>query len=408
MRSFDARGTEAWPQKSAMDSFEKAILGQASKKTFLRHNLLQPLAPQTSLVRSNSCGALATSKPLSATSPFGQPYGYPGLAPPPRVQETLANPGHCSRPTTGSRPSTSSRPRTAGGGPLPIGSVTFPSKLHLRVPGEAASTPNQWAVLSDNFVLPLETQSSVRQVSDACSAARLEVFEGVSLSLWTATTQEETTSHVLEPLAARREDSTLAVEPVELTIERPSESSPRGHIKYGECFRLRATDGMLYLGHGSDGGGLRWERVHRRELASGRRGLRFVAHGGELGKPLHFGRPLTLRRVASPAPQSDNETESDSEFSAHGSDSETEILLRGVGLRPGPGSARTKRSQQRDRTNAIESSPSAATGVSRSMLLSRLADVEGGVSATMLPAEFALDNCSREHVQTLFTQDLGH
>lgn len=204
-----------------------------------------------------------------------------------------------------------------------------------------------------------------------------------------------------------REDSTLAVEPVELTIERPSEFSAGGSLRYGECFRLRAKDSMLYLGHGSDSSGLRWERVHRRELASDRRGLRFAAHGGELGKPLHFGRPLTLQRVASPAPQSDSETDSESEFSAHGSDSETEILLRGVGLRPGPGSARVKRKRRRDgiSTNAPESSPSAATGVSRSMLLSRLADAEGGVSVTMLPAEFALD-CNREPVQTLCTQDL--
>jgi hypothetical protein len=40
------------------------------------------------------------------------------------------------------------------------------------------------------------------------------------------------------------------------------------------------------------------------------------------------------------------------------------------------------------------------------MLLSRLADVEGGVSATMLPAEFALEDVRGEPVQTLTIQEM--
>lgn len=430
--SFDQpRGTEAWPVRGGYDvtpahdgGFDKAILGHASSsKSRLRHKLLQPLSqPQTSLLRTSSLGAITGAAPLT------QPY--PGLGWPPRQQDLDARLGSSaparlgcysgssssSRPGTGnalgfSRPGTASRPRTAGGGPLPIGSVSFPAKLQLRVPGDAATkkgAPSQWATLSDNFVLPLETQGSVRQVSEACGSCRLEVLDGARLSLWALAVQDGSVSsqHVLEPLAARREDSTLAVEPVELTIERPMESDSGAPLRYGECFRLRVTDSMLYLGHSEDGPGLRWERVARREMAANCRGLRFAAHGGELGKPLLFGRPMTFQRVASPAPQPDSDSDSESEFSSHGSDSETEVLLRGVGLRPGPGGARAKRSQRSTHVHPTSPSPTSTTGVCRSMLLSRLADVEGGVSATMLPAEFALEDVRGEPVQTLTIQEM--
>merc|ERR1711918_55213 len=114
---------------------------------------------------------------------------------------------------------------------------------------------------------------------------------------------------------------------------------------------------------------------------------------------------ITLQRVASPAPRLDCISDSESEFSSHGSDSETEILLRG--MRPSSGVVKKKPARQKASPDPSEYSPAStmsSTAVSRSMLLSRLADAEGVVSVTMLPSEFALDECDGEHVQTLHIQ----
>lgn len=208
------------------------------------------------------------------------------------------------------------------------------------------------------MVLPLETQHAVRQVATAlhgaadaaansasstapvaieatatpcaledCSVGHSEVMEGARLTVWAISAHAEDGSCMLEPLAARRADSTpgsLAVEPVEMTMQRQvatetSTNSPGVALRYGEGFRLRMAGSSLCLSHGA--GALRWERS-REEWP---RNSRFAAHGGELGAPVHFGRRLTLQRVPSPEP----ECESDSESSSDSGQSESERLLVG-------------------------------------------------------------------------------
>jgi len=115
----------------------------------------------------------------------------------------------------------------------------------------------------------------------------------------------------------------MAVEPIELALERQGARTAddvdgQVSLRYGEGFRLRAAGcSSLYLGHGGDGGGLRWISPSSAPQPTGTpvppHGTRFAAHGGELGAPLLMGRPLSLQRVTSPPPSPEDSEVSDSE-----------------------------------------------------------------------------------------------
>lgn len=222
--------------------------------------------------------------------------------------------GEIGRPDQG-LPQASGRPRTAPRVAKPLSRITFPGKLQLRGPNEAAALPSQWAAPRGDLVFPLERQSVVRQLVEECGAEHLEVTNGSHLSAWVMNAREcDAAPLVMEPLAASRVDRSLAVEPIEFIIHQPLKTSRSLH--YGEPFRFKAANSDLYLCHGGDEGGLRWERFAGK--GSCPHNLRFAAHGGELGAPLLFGRSLKLQRVRSPAPSSESESETES------SDSESE------------------------------------------------------------------------------------
>lgn len=181
--------------------------------------------------------------------------------------------------------------------------VSFPARLQLRAPGEAPGPVGPFSG-PGSLVLPLDTQDAVKELVSACAEGKAEINDGTCLTAWTL---PEGRSPDLEPLTARRIDRTLAVEPIELVAERQG-GSQEGPIRYGEGFRLRAAGTKaLYLGF--EGLGSCWKSGSDRVPPTG---TRFSAHGGELGAPLHFGRPVSLRRVLSPPP---SEVDSDPEFS---------------------------------------------------------------------------------------------
>jgi len=195
------------------------------------------------------------------------------------------------------------RPRTAERAPA-LAVVSFPARLQLRAPGEVPGPPGPFTG-PGNLVLPLDTQDAVKVLVSACAEGKTEIIDGSCLTAWTL--PESSRSQDLEPLTARRIDRTLAVEPIELVAERQG-GSQEGPIRYGEGFRLRAAGTKaLYLGY--EGIGTCWKSGEDRTPP---KGTRFSAHGGELGAPLHFGRPVSLRRVPSPPP---SEVDSDPEFS---------------------------------------------------------------------------------------------
>lgn len=199
-------------------------------------------------------------------------------------------------PQRPARPPTAERTRV-------LAVVSFPARLQLRGPGEAPGPPGPFSA-PGNLVLTLDTQDAVRELVSACAQGKAEIMDGTCLTAWTAAQPPE-----LEPLTARRIERTLAVEPIELVAERQGgEGSSAQVLRYGEGFRLRAAGTRgLYLGH--EGVGTCWKSAQ--DLAPPR-GTRFAAHGGELGAPLQFGRPVSLRRVPSPPP---SEADSDLEYS---------------------------------------------------------------------------------------------
>lgn len=323
---------------------EREIKGE---KALLRRKVLQPLPgwpPQTPL---SSAGAAAVADAGRAAE------GWPALRP--------------------ERPLPEQRQRP------PLSEIGFPAQLRLRGPREAPCPPGPWSDgCGEVLVLPLEIQRAVRRVGAVCGAGRPLVTDGSLLTVWTIVGEGAGGPHLLEPLAARRVDRTLAVEPIELIAERQAKSSSEGDdppLRYGEGFRLRAADsGGVYLGH-TAGAGLRWvcssvaepavvatasptERVNVPP-----HGTRFAAHGGELGCPLLLGRPLSLQRLLSPAPTPED---SEEDFSSS-SDSDASGSSAGR-------AARRRRAQQRSSAAADKASRYATE-----VLFSRVADVEGGV-----------------------------
>lgn len=390
----DLRGFATWPRHGELGGFDKVLMEGSSEKARFRRKLLQPLhrGPAESSIAVAADDA-AADDPAScpAASPSGSPISH-RIGKPPKAPVTRPVFVPPERLFEGAE-----RPRTAERKGPRLGSVGF-SSLRLRGPGEAAGLLG-WSGAGNNMVLPLETQHVVRQLADSLHGAAdagapssaTHVMDGAELTVWAISAQAEDGSCTLEPLAARRADSTpgsLAVEPVEMAVERQTASALgsdllAGPLRYGEGFRLRMAGGGLYLAHG--GGALRWER-RRAEMP---RNSRFAAHGGELGTPVHFGRQLKLQRVPSPEPECESEPESSSDSA----ESESERLLRGhhrrlnEGRRPRPKTAPTPpaaRAGKSARDNASGTLRDAEVG---SGLFSRIADAGATLPATFLPVD---------------------
>jgi len=391
----DVRGFATWPRHGELGGFDKVLLEGSSEKARFRRKLLQPLQrgpAESSILAADDVAADDDALRASpAASPSGSPVSH-RIGKPPKAPASRAVFVPPERLFAGAE-----RPKTAERKGPRLGCVGF-SSLRLRGPGEAAG-PFGWSGPGDNMVLPLETQHVVRQLADAlhgaadagAPAAETHVTDGAELTVWAIAAQAEDGSCTLEPLAARRADSTpgsLAVEPVEMAVERQTTSElssevSAGPLRYGEGFRLRMAGGGLYLAHGS--GALRWER-RRAEMP---RNSRFAAHGGELGTPVHFGRQLKLQRLSSPEPECESEPESSSDSA----ESESERLLRGhhrrlnEGRRPRPRTAptppgtRARRGVRDDASGTLRDSE-AGTG-----LFSRIADAGATLPATFLPVD---------------------
>mmetsp|Transcript_84384 Transcript_84384/g.149225 ORF Transcript_84384/g.149225 Transcript_84384/m.149225 type:complete len:370 (-) Transcript_84384:51-1160(-) len=354
----------AWP----------ASLEKASDKALLRRKLLQPLArpPVAPPTTEGGYAGQQEVPALEVDRPFDVPFVQTNFAPP-------------NRPATSS--TDSGRPRTAQSAPA-LGGVSFPAQLRLRAPGEAPGPLGPFAGPGEALVIPLETQDAVRELVAACRG-RAQVTDGACLTAWSLLdAPSEGSNQLLEPIAARRLDRTLAVEPIELVAERQGSYGAGGDgapLRYGEGFRLRAAGcSGLYLSHGGDKGGLRWQQGLGEEVLEAPHGCRFAAHGGELGAALLLGRPLSLRRVLSPPPDSDSESEDDYEDEEScGSESESEH--RKVRFQ------RPRKVSSKDEGKKAEAKPSATGGLlpeaaryAEEGLFSRLADQ----ADTAFPATF--------------------
>lgn len=251
------------------------------------------------------------------------------------------------------------------------------------------------------MLLPLETQHAIRHLAASCTESRPFVRSGSLLTVW-AILEEGGSPHLLEPLAARRLDRSLAVEPIELVAERQSAGDDDDQpLRYGEGFRLRAAGcSSLYLGHTSAGasGGLQWAATptapaggaRGQEAPKAPRGTRFAAHGGELGCPLLLGRPLSLQRVRSPSPPTpeDSDDASESDASDASMDSGRRRARRATAR-----SRRKAEAQAATSAAALEAAAASATPLlpeagryASEGLFSRVADVVGGIfPATLLP-----------------------
>lgn len=310
--------------------------GLEKDKALLRRKLLQPLV-RPSASQAGLLGAQGYAEEAPPSFLRGAPvHGVektslrPDASAPPTDKSSFALP---QRPATGGS-SSSSRPRTADRSKPPLGAIAFPAHLQLRASGEAPGPLGPFASPGEALVVPLETQDAVRDLVAACSKGKARVCDGACLTAWTLLgASTEAACQLLEPVAARRLDRTLAVEPIELVAERQGSAGAGagdgGPLRYGEGFRLRAAGcSGLYLGHGGDNEGLRWLQspsAAREDLPAAPRGTRFAAHGGELGAPLLLGRPLSIRRVFSPPPSeaSDSDAEDPESDDDDGSESDS-------------------------------------------------------------------------------------
>eukprot|EP00930_Biecheleria_cincta_P023267 TRINITY_DN16839_c0_g1_i2.p1 TRINITY_DN16839_c0_g1~~TRINITY_DN16839_c0_g1_i2.p1 ORF type:complete len:408 (-),score=79.96 TRINITY_DN16839_c0_g1_i2:24-1247(-) len=306
----------AWPTGSLEKSSEKALL---------RRKLLQPLVLPPA---SQACLAGAQGYAEEAAS-FLRGAPVPGVEKIPSRLDASAQAADKTplfsppqRPGT-SGSSSSSRPRTAERSKPPIGAVAFPAHLQLRASGEAPGPLGPFASPGEALVIPLETQDAVRDLVAACSRGKAQVCDGACLTAWTLLdASAEASCQLLEPVAARRLDRTLAVEPIELVAERQGSAGAGAGdgapLRYGEGFRLRAAGcAGLYLGHGGDADGLLWLHSPSPDTAledlpaAAPKGTRFAAHGGELGASLLLGRPLSIRRVFSPPPSEASDSDAE-------------------------------------------------------------------------------------------------
>ncbi|CAE7756620.1 unnamed protein product [Symbiodinium pilosum] len=273
-------GSAGWP----------AGLDKASDKKFFRRKLL----PRLPVKETPGCSELAWDTHVS-------------FEPPLRVEEDR-------RPPTAERSAH-------------LAAVSFPAQLCLRARGEAPGPLGLFGS-REALVIPLETQDAVRDIVAACAKGMASVADGSCLTLWTLV-DERSKAMQLEPIAARRIHKSLAVEPIELVAERQGGGPREGPIRYGEGFRLRAAGcEALYLGY-PGGDGLCWKSGDEADPATPPTGTRFSAHGGELGAPLSFGRPVSLRWVPTP-PTSDSESDVEDDRPASSSKDVPEPSHRGV------------------------------------------------------------------------------
>jgi len=310
------------------------------------------------------------------------------------------------------------RPRTAER-VRAITQISFPARLHLRCALDTPGPESPWSAGTlggggDAYIMPLEMQREVRWMVHECAGSctlNQTITDGSCMTLWSIASQggeSSVFSQELEPaLALRPRKAELAVEPVALVIERQSSAGSGASVggsvdsepmRYGEGFRIWAAGeggSRVYLTHGS--GNLSWQcqtAVGRSSAARVPAGAippnnsRFAAHGGELGKPMLMGRPVSMVRIDSP-PVSDNES-SDSDSS------ESELILLRTrarmgaprarfGVPPSPASARALSTSTASFSPPPRSGPPPLRLAGGEPLYSRRAEVGRAFPATLLP-----------------------
>lgn len=374
MDSFEPYGKDSWSKTGLRDSFEGMKMGKRLGKPLARNKLLQPL-PQ-------SATRTISDTPLGFHRGLDLPPPLPGISAVEKLQADQAINPPVSRD---SRPLSAQQPRIGTWVAPPLANVQFSAGMSFRKPGESMATPSLWSKPKELFVLPIQMQTAIRELAAECSSERREICDGMRLTVWVMNPDNgETSSPLVEPLAARCPDQTLALEPLDLTIERgsgPSLNLPSlSPLRFGESFRLRDASSAFYLSHSRDDcNSLRWIRLESGEDAADHHNLRFVAHGSELGAPLLFGRPLVVQRVPLPAPSGDDTDSDSSDYDS--SESDSERMLRGVGPR--------RATKQRDPHVTTSTNAQAASSliVDCGALLSRLTDGGTTFSAAFLPVE---------------------
>jgi len=260
----------------------------------------------------------------------------------------------------------------------PVETISFPAQLRLRASGESAGPRGPFADQGEAFVFPLRLQNKIAELAISASKAQWSADCGTRLTAWALVPECKDGIQLLEPLVARRLDQTLAVEPVQMLVTRPEEGSmPNGSpLRYGECFHLRAAGlESLYLGHAGSAGGTCWLQSSTKVPPTN---ARFAAHGGELGEPILFGRPLSLQCVASPPPEEESDLDSDSDDCLTPRAAEDARIARLWANEQHCAAGRTRVGGCNDH----HKSGSCLDG----SLFSRLADVDRGVfRATLLP-----------------------
>lgn len=307
----------------------------SKEKTLARRKLLQPLPPPllpwsgevgrrpsgahgtssshgTSRARAHSAATLLSENIQAPATPCAALRTICTATPPATPHRAW-----CSRPGTADgliRPETAER----SGRPALGSEIAFPAQLHLRSAGEPANSPGFWTRQSGALMLSLQAQHEIRRIAGACSENSVQVSDGAYLTAWAVDSQERDNGpQLLEPLAAHSLHKSLEIEPVEMVLERQhasTEEDAATPLCYGEGFRLRTKGTDLYLTHAGIGGALGWAR-NAQESVIGQKiaphSLRFTAHGGELGAPVLFCRPISMQRVRSPAPDEDSSSESE-------------------------------------------------------------------------------------------------
>lgn len=415
----------AFGARSAADPAWPQVRRDFSDKALLRRKVLPPSYTNVALASAPGAGAAVAADngpeaPELAGSSPKKPDAPKKSRPPIMPGGSAGGATSCSsrsemealfRPRSGGqveRPRTAERVRA-------ITQISFPARLRLRCSSDAPGPEGPWSAgtlggAGDAFIMPLDMQRDVRWMVHECAASctlNQTVTDGSRLSLWALvgqTGESSASTRELEPaLALRTRKAELAVEPVNLFLERQSsagsgaradERSDSDPMRYGEGFRLwTAADGgsRAYLTHGSGGsGGLSWQHQTYGSLAP--KCSRFAAHGGELGKPMLMGRPISMVQIDSPPSSDDEDSDSDS--------SESEIILLRTRARMAKPQARfgvppTPAASRSLGCGAASFAPPSRTGppplrlAGGEPLYSRLAEVGMAFPATLLPP---LDN----------------
>lgn len=405
---FESGQGASWPRirRSSSGPGRKLSTGSIDQ-TLTRRKLLAPLTtalgpiqqpPRVDLSPGTDDVEQIAARWFPSPSWFPAPPSPCVLERPPPSRHRFNPP---DRPHTAGRPNTADRPRIALLAGAPLGPISFPSRLRLRAHGEQSGTVNPWSNLGEALVLPVEAQRQIRELV-AASDQQQRVTGGSGVTAWAIGEGEGRGVGLLpslEPLAALRVGDSLAVEPVNLVVERrtaPGCDGDRGSgLRYGEWFRFRAELGPWYLCH--EGGNLSWATTATgpsplgsnacrdgKQARNGSvetqapRGTRFTFHGGELGCPVFHGRRASLQRVRSPPPP-EPESEYESDDSGPCDDLETDPrrprLSGRLGHRP-----------HEEPVQPVAPEVTLLSTIGGALpLFSRLADAEGGVAVSLLP-----------------------